>query len=178
MDGSVTGADLGDGSLTGADLGDGSVTGADLGDGTVARGDLVTGAVADTRLVLVTDDEGAGAATVFSDPAIGTITFTCLGSQNYSIFASLPATATPGSVKVVGHDLLDNNPGGSAATATQLTPGANGGGVSFPAMNTTVGEGSVFYDTATKRLSLRWDVGTGTTCTMRGEVLITDKTGG
>lgn len=132
--------------------------------------------MADTRLVLVEDADTAGAATVFDDPAIGTITFTCSGGGNFSVFGTLPATATPGSIKVMGHDMVDDMPVGGA-TILQPNPGAPGGGVGFGGANNILGEG-IYYDTATKRLSLQWHVNTGSTCSLRGELVITEKVAG
>jgi hypothetical protein len=172
--GSLSGADLKDGSVTGADIGDGSLTGSDLADGSIGRRDLARGAVRETQLVVVEDPAGGGAATVFSDPSIGTVTFACGGPQTVSIFASLPATATPGSVTVFGTDALDNNPV-NTAVASQPTPGTDGGGAGYNGTTNLLPQGTVYYDTATKRMSMQWESDNGVSCTLRGEIVVQDK---
>jgi hypothetical protein len=173
---SVASKQVKNGSLQGKDFRDGTVTGADIADGSIGRPDFAAGVVSDTRLLLVTDTDAPGSATVFEDPALGTITFTCNGSVNFTVAGSLPATATPGSVKAVGQDMADNMPFG-AGTLIQSTPGAPGGSVGFGGPNDLVGAGFFFYDTATKRASLQWNANTGTTCQLRGELVVTQKGG-
>jgi len=172
-DGTVASADVANGSLTGADVADGGLTGADLADGSVAGADLAPGAVADTRIILVSDEVGGDAATVFSDPAIGTITLTCTGVKGFTVTGSLASTATPGSVHVMGTDVADTNPIG-AQTFSNTTPGGSGGNALYATTDTVLGQGLVFFDTATRRLSFRWN-STIAPCVLRGELVITRK---
>lgn len=123
-------------------------------------------------MVRVTDTSGGSPATVFDDPLIGTITFGCgPGAIDMSVVGSLPVAAQPGSVRVSGVDITDNNPvGASTVTASTVQPNPVGAGFSGAAL---IPQGTLFIDTPTKRVGFDWDVGG---CIIRGLLVVTDKT--
>ena len=170
--GSLQGADLKDGTLTGADVGDGTVTGGDIADGSVGAKDLARTAVPHTRLIHVIAVLDGPATTVFDDPAAGTISFSCgPGVADLNVSAQIPVSAQPGSVRISGADLADNNPVGASTYSSTVVQAAPYG-VQFGGPSGTIAEGTVFIDSATKRLSLDWTV---SGCHIRGVLVATDK---
>lgn len=170
-DGSVTGADVGDGTVTGADVATGSISGTDLQDGTVGAGDLAPTAVPISRPVMAKAQSGGGPVVVYSDPLAGTITFGCgPGAIDMLVRGELPVSAQPGSVRVTAADIIDNTPvGASTISATVVQPTPYGTQFSGAAI---IPQGTVFVDSASKRMSLDWDI---SGCVLRGLLVITDK---
>jgi len=169
--GSLQGKDLKDRTVTGADVADGSLTGTDLADGTVGAKDLASTAVPVTRAVMVSDDPGGSPTVVFSDPAAGTIVFGCgPGPSDMNMLGTLPISAQPGSVRITAHDLTDDVPvGASTITTTNVGPNPISAGFNGAA---TVPQGTLFFDSATKRMTLDWDL---SGCVLRGVLVIQDK---
>jgi hypothetical protein len=176
--GSLRAQDLKPGTITGASVGDGSLTGADLADGSITAQDLAPTAVAASRVLLVTDTSGGDPATVFSQPAVGSLTFACgPGASDVLVTATLAAEGQPGSAKIIGSDIVDQQPVG-ASTVSAASPVGHPVSVDWaatgviPPDSAVIPEGWVYFDTPTKRVAISWDV---SGCTFRGLLVVSDR---
>lgn len=118
-DGTITGADLADGTIAGADLTDGTITGADLTDGTVQASDLAPDAADTVEIHYYSSGDDN---VVWTDPEVGTITFSLSCGADLTVNSFVSAVKSPARAGAYGVE--DINSGTEAAGTSPLVGAA------------------------------------------------------
>lgn len=176
---SLKGKDLKDRSVTGADLRDGTVTGTDIADGTVEQNDLDPEAADEVRTYYYS---AGGSNVVWSDPEVGTITFSLdcstLALNSFVSAVKSPARAGSFGLEDVNHG---SEPAGTApligaATVSRLGDvGMPVGGAGFGGSKFGFGQIVLFIQTPT--LDVLADINVSL-CSARGTISIDHKPAG
>jgi hypothetical protein len=111
---SAKGKDVKDGSLTGTDVQDGSLQGADIGSQTITDLNLDPDAVDEVHSYYYAS--GVSDNVVWSDPAVGTITFSVSCNPDYTVNSFVSAVQSPARAGVYGLE-LHTAPGEAAGAA-------------------------------------------------------------